>query len=836
MLRDGTADWSVHVCRDLEAVLDVWGQRPDHEKSGVLHVGFDRPPAAAFDSIIVPYRGRLLITASGKYGLPSGYETSAEPVGLVGDLPVYLGTRGWGYHVEESELKALSWLSKAGQRRLPVGWVAAFLTERLDFLTIFDREGIYDDATYLALESQLTGEERYSTGLFRFRALIGDQSDDPCTIAQAAPLWLKQRNVGTIDLTVRLSNVFSAQGIIIVGDIARFKLHELLRLPNFGRKSVSDLCSSLLAALEEGPFSIEAKIIDAGVESLRAALDRTFVDLQMRERDILTRRMGYGRPPETLQSIADDYEITRERVRQIESKVIDKIVREAYWDDLLAKKLNALLIGREFPLPVLGIEAADSWFVGVAQWSGALSYILDNFCAGDVTIIRIDGIDYFGFLTQLEWEMALAEAARLLKFGAGEKWSEDFAATMIGSLIKEQAKEFRGIFFEIACRLGHFVANEAGVRVLISYGRGADQAVAAVLSEAESPLHYSEIASRASERQGRTIDSRRAHSSAAAVGILLGRGTYGAARHVGCTLEELDRAREEAERFILAGPAHRQWHCSEILSALIEGEVPIGHMTKYVIDFLLRGSRVLKNLGRMTWVADSDNSWAATNRIDIRQAIISLIEAAGRPLYSAEVQSRLVAVRGINEIFQISAVDPLIRLGFGLWGLNDRDVPVKRPYQAAFFDDLEALLTMNASGLHISEIENINFGRVSGIPGDVIFGLANSDSRFHVGTGQYLYLSAWGGPRRETLSEAIRCVLEEHARPLTLEEIVSFASKRLDRSLDRTAVSSRLQSLDAVFNSWDRTWFVAPVDQDQVDDDDFEAEQALDYQSGDVSV
>ena len=95
----------------------------------------------------------------------------------------------------------------------------------------------------------------------------------------------------------------------------------------------------------------------------------------------------------------------------------------------------------------------------------------------------------------------------------------------------------------------------------------------------------------------------------------------------------------------------KQWHSSEILSALTEAEVPISSMTKYVVDFLLRGSRVLKNLGRMTWVADADNSWSATNRIDIRQAINSLIEAAGRPLSSAGVQSRLVAVRGVNEIF-----------------------------------------------------------------------------------------------------------------------------------------------------------------------------------------
>jgi len=836
MLRAGDSNWSVHVCRDFEAVLDVWSRRSDQENVGVLHIGFDRPPSAAFDDVVEMFAGRLLVTASAKYGMPHGYETSTEPVGCVGGLPVYLGTRGWGYQVEDAELSRVTKPLKVRQVASPVGWVADFLSERLDLLTVFDREGIYDDDTYLAIEARLSEDERFSSGLFRFRALIGDRNDDPCAIAQASPPWLKQRDVSTIDLTVRLANVFATQRIVTVGDIARYKLHELLRLQNFGRKSVSDLCALLLAALEEGPFSIEARISDAGAENLRAELDRTLSGLEGRDRDILTRRMGYGRPPETLQSIADDYGITRERIRQLESKIIDRIVREAYWDDLLSRKLHSLLIGREFPLPVLGIEAADNWFVGVAQWSRAISYILENFCASRISVLTIDGIDYFGFLTLIEWETALAEATRLLKFGAGEKWSEELASVMVGRLIKEEAREFRGLFFEVACRLAHFVVNDEGARVLISYGRGADQAVAAVLSEAELPLHYSEIARLASERQGRTIDSRRAHNSAAVVGILLGRGTYGVARHIGNTLEEMARAREEAERIILGGPPQRQWHCSEILSALTEAEVPIGSMSKYVVDYLLRGSGVLKSLGRMTWVANADRNWATTGRIDIRQAIISLIEAAGRPLSSSEVQSRLVAVRGVNEVFQISAIDPLIRLGFGLWGLNDRDVPIKRQYQPALFDDLEAFLSIKATGVHISEIESVSFGRVSGIPGNVIFALASSDSRFHVGTGQYLYLSEWGGPRRVTLTEAIRRVLSEHGGPLSLDEIVVLASNNLDRSLDRTAVSTRLQSLDAVFNAEDRTWLAPRGDQGHVDDEDFEAAQAQDWQSDDSLI
>mgnify|MGYP002628175468 CR=1 FL=1 len=827
LVRDGLDDWSVSVCRDLEMVLEAWKQRSPPEKSGVLHIGFDRPPSTAFEEVASAHPGRLLITASARFGLPVGYESSNDPVGYVSDIPIYIGIRGWGYQVDKTEIETVTKQEKRRRANIPIGWVADLLLAKPEIQDDFEREGIYDDNTYLVSEQNLEREQRRDLGLFRFRAFVGKDDDDPCLIARASPPWFKERPLDTIGLTVRVSNVFSVQGVKTVGDIENFELFQLLRLPNFGRKSVRDLCATLLNALEEGPFSLAAKIQEAGNDSLYEEIKRTLRTLPNREHEIITRRMGFCRPAETLQAIADDYGITRERIRQVESKVVQHIVKDAYWDDLLTEKLNALLGGREFPLPVLGIEAIDEWFVGVSDWIGALRYILANFCDGKVSIVQIDGIDYFGLMEQLEWEMAQAEAPRLLKYGAEEKWTEEVAKSMIGRLIKESAKEFRGIFFDKASRLGHFIVEEGGTRLLVSFGRGADQVVEAVLSEAESPLHYTEIARRASDRQGRSIDDRRAHNSAAAVGILLGRGTYGVRKHIGYTTLELDEVRAEAERIILSGPAHRQWHSAEILSALLETEAPIGEMSKYILDFLLRESRVLKNLGRMTWVSDDRTSSVAISRIDIRQAIISLLDSAGRPLSSSEIQSRLVAVRGINEIFQIAAIDPLVRLGFGLWGLNDRDVLIKRSDQPAFFDEIEVLLRTKGKGIHISEIENFEFDHGSNFPGSIVFGLACSDARFHVGTGQYIYLSEWGGPRRETLSEATWAVLCEQLKPLTLEEIMSNVEQRLDRLVDRTAVSSRLQSLNAVFDADYRTWTPPVINENQFDEDDFDAEHAV---------
>jgi hypothetical protein len=61
---------------------------------------------------------------------------------------------------------------------------------------------------------------------------------------------------------------------------------------------------------------------------------------------------------------------------------------------------------------------------------------------------------------------------------------------------------------------------------------------------------------------------------------------------------------------------------------------------------------------------------------------------------------------------------------------------------------------------------------VSGLPAQSVFSLACGDSRLKVNSGQYLYLEEWGGPRRESMSEAVAAVLMNSTPPLALEDIL----------------------------------------------------------------
>lgn len=818
MARVISGEWTITVHRDLEDLLGAWNSRERRDETvGVLHIGYDRPPTREFDDVARPHIGRMLVTAAAKYALPPAFQTSHHAVGSVSDLPLYLGLRGWGYLIEDDSV-ATTTPDQTGERAFE-SWILQFVESAPEHLPTLAVARIYSDADYQSLENSLPADLRRQVGMYRVRALVKD-FNDPCAIAVAAPPWLAVRAVETMNLTVRVANVFANYGIVTVSDLAKWSTQKLLGLANFGRTSVRDLCESLEAALREGPADTETRKKNEEVEqlSLLSGIRRALLVFSDRDRDILQRRMGLLGASETLQQIADDYSITRERVRQIESKALQKLMRGAIWGDILEGKLQAQLHDRTYPLPVKGIEAADLWFEGIGEFSDVLHYILENFCGNSIGVVSVDGVEYFARMNQSRWDAATIEARRLLESGLGKAWTEENCRALVGNLLSEKSREFRELLWDKVAGLCHFSTDGSG-SVLTSFGRGVEQIVEAVLTESDEPLHFSTISALAADRSGRPVDIRRAHNAAAAVGYLLGRGLYGVERHLPKP-EILQKVSEEAEEVIALGATGRQWHASEILSSIVErqadGSLPSG-LSKYIVDIALQKSGNLKRLGRMIWSGGDADLEA---RIDIRQAIVSLLQQAGRPLQADEIRQRLIALRGVNEHFQIASHDPLLRIGIGLWGLNDRDISIKREHQPRLWEGLVGILRNRGSGVHVSELERSNLTSVTGMSAQGLFSLATFDDRLKVNSGQYLYLAEWEGPRRESVSEALRAVLVPANGPMEFDEILQQVEKRMKRPCERRALINCLQALDAEVEPGTSQWMLnvqGPTEDDAIE-------------------
>ena len=360
------------------------------------------------------------------------------------------------------------------------------------------------------------------------------------------------------------------------------------------------------------------------------------------------------------------------------------------------------------------------------------------------------------------------------------------------------------MLWDKASGLCHFRVEPDGSRVLTSYGRGAEQLVEAVLAESETPLHYTEIADRAGHRQGKSLDLRRAQSAAANIGFHFGPGTYGLARHVPLSGDQMSRLRTVAEDIVCSETSGRQWHSSEVLSELLERlNGGFDGLDKYVLNIALAESKRLVPLGRMTW-AETRQDTDDRTRIEIHQAVVAIVKAAGRPLSTGEIKERLTAVRGVSEFFQVFAVAPLVQVRPGIWGISDRDIPLSSEEQAKLLEELIQILEEKQRGIHASELSDGLL--LKDCPLDAFLSLVAHDGRLKIAQGRYVYLAKWGSPRREALGRALVAVLAQADKPLAFDEVVSRVERRVGRRFDRPAISGALQALDAEFNAMTKEW------------------------------
>ena len=735
--------WAVSVCRDLDTTMRAWGSRgqPDRDV-GILHVGFDRPPSQTFDKIAIAHPGRVLLTAAAKYALPSSFTASAAPVGVVENVEVFVGLQGWGYSLEDPTIGASN-SGRASTVATPESrsWIASFLRKNPTATEILSTHGIYDDASYLEKESGLEHSIRHQLGVFRVHHLVGTKCHDPYEFASVAPPWLAVRELASLDLSTQICDTYKAVEIKTIRNLTDWPSEALLNQQNLDQKLLQDTVQAIKVALNEGP--VQSVTIDKTADSphLLAEIHQSLLSLSDRERDILIRRLGFETTPETLREIADDYDLSHERIRQIEARATREWLHESWWDDVLEQKLTQLLIGRSFPLPVAGVEAVDPWFEGILPHLEFFKNLIRVVCKDRIYLLEINGLFYFSLMSQKVWESAISEAMELLSSGSGQDWSEQYARSLVDSLLPNSAREFGALLWDMSSQLCHFSTGSNGSRILISFGRGAERLVEAILAESHSPLHYTEIAKRAYMKEGRHLDVRRAHNAAANVGYLFGRGTYGLLQHVPFSQEEMAQIRMEAENIICSEESGRQWHTFEILSNLSERlDDSFDGLDKYVLNIALTESEALNTLGKMIWVAAGQETDDQT-RIDIHQAVVALIQAAGHPLSTNEIKEKLTVVRGINEFFQIPLIDPLIRVQPGVWGINDRDVPLSREEQQDLVEMLVHQLATKQTGIHAEELSKILHLR--DCPLDAFLSIAIQDGRLKLAQDRQMYLTEW---------------------------------------------------------------------------------------------
>lgn len=804
-----------------------------------LHVGFWRPNTPSVAALARQWPDWLLVSegALGAFPPSSGVRVGRASVGACDGAPFRLVLAGFGYERDEPPIAAGTeeLEIRDGNSGRPVdpgtlkGWARGLQIAAPDLAKLAFDGGVSDEETYIQREANLPRELRARLGLARFECIVGSKPTDTNVLPnlRACPPWLLDLPLLSLGMTVRQENVMRENSLTRVGQLAPLGEAGLLKLEKMGRGSVHGLGVLLYQALllarglesavasqgwrlyEEAPEAGEPPPAAVpAAKNLSDGLRQALEGLPDKRSSILAARWGFGTEQKTLQEIGTEVGVTRERVRQIEARAYRQISILPLWSDL-ERRLSALLKDRESPLLLAGMHEIDPWFQGAGANVAALRELFRQLFDDRYGIFDVGGGVVVTELSQAEWDATLDDARAVLKARASELLEEDHAKTLVTSLLVKRGAELREELWAEASAKCLWAEAPGQPRRLSGFDKSAVDLVLAILRSSPCPLSVAELHRRAVAMGHGDYEEIYLRHACQTSAILYARSVYGLPEHCPLDAGQMSLVRGEAEELIFAGAPDRQWHASELLEAMQERGLGFdGMLNKYVLNLALRASPNLAYLQRMVWQQRKTASDGAASRLDSRQAVISVLEAAGRPLTYPEIRDRLMQGRGVNDHFQIHAAPPLIRVGPGTWGLigRDNDDAASQP----LIEKLVAELHASQAGIHIAELPEVLGAPILGdeMAATSLLSVARS-AGVRVDRNRYAYLQAWKSSRRIGVSDAAMQAIRERPDGATIEEVCARVEELTRRSIPRATISSVLQGCDVQWDSATALWRVA---------------------------
>ena len=846
--RGSNDQWGCQVFREFEPLVDAATAANGGRQYPVgLHVGFERPDTRAVEELLSNQEGLVFLSNGAMGTMPLPVRASLRSIGSAGGSSFHAALDGFGYQIDQSNDEPCAPLQLMSQMQMPEGgvpsgWVATLLQAEPSLTSTLCAAGIWDEDSYLLHEADLDTEARYLTGLRRYEILVGEQPNAAAIIdnLKSSPPWIANAPIALLNVSVRSKNICLANGIRSIGDFIKYGLKGLYVLPNLGLKSLTEISHETLRLFATGlplkaptlrtKFTIPERLgcissnspqetksdgcntvamenhpgltshtstnITNGFEEVTQYLSRI-------EQVVWAGRLGFRCEQMTLQQIANQVRLTRERVRQIEVKIYKKVQRHPFWNEL-SQRVKEHLRDRTSPLFVNGLPAIDPWFEGADQLTNPLREVSYHIPLLGFSILTWKNLAAISALSQAQWVEANEEAKRLLTAIAEQNLSERDALSQAASVLIGKGEDMREALIEEVSRFCVWSVLPDGSRILAGFGKSAAAIVFGVLQASESPLHIDEIQRRVCAHSAYEATSApNILRAASEVGMLYGRGTYGLMKHCPLTSSQMLAVRAEVEDIISGGPSAKQWHSTELYDELLNrGFEYEGTLTKYIVNIALSDSTNLVYLGRMIWGVRGIWNENADARLDVKQAIISLLEKEGRPMSTGQIRSKLIEGRGLNTHFQIWASSPLVRLGPGLWGLEGRDLDMQHARMLSY--RLLKELSVRQEGMHVSEVAAF-LGLSSEAEVSMLASVANTDG-LRTDKGQYCYLQPWGESRRVSIWEAATSTLKAHPKGLPRSELQLFVERIAKRKVDRQQLSSILQNIDAVYDAESDLW------------------------------
>jgi len=568
---------------------------------------------------------------------------------------------------------------------------------------------------------------------------------DPFMLLQQAPDWLLDLKISQlVQLTGRLESNFQSNGVNTVSDIMLYDAESMLRWPGFGKKSLTSLSESL--CLTEQVYTRSNDDNYRFCDALDDAMD----SLNEQEGTVFEKRFGFNCEALTLEQVGEIEGVTRERIRQIEVKAVNKIRPYPLWSlNLLSKHLEDLLQNREEPLLLNNLAGEDAWFSGFAGSLECMADLIELITEQSFSVFEIRSRAVICRLHETEWVKLISEVLAWVKEQETTGLTKADILSFGQSCLRQQgaAELAHELHAAISDKL-HFstAQSENDEAVLVSVGRGYVPLVLSVLREISAPMHFREITELCIQKDP-SIDERRVQNILVEHAYLYALGTYGLKEHLPSDVKAVEKLKAELEEIIFSGDPARQWNCQNLAEQLHSDHDDMSPaIDKYIVNIVLGEVPRLKSLGRLVWIR-TDKDASNSRRIDIQEMATQILKQFGRPMSIDEIKHEVSTKRGVGEYFLLKTTDQIARVSKAMWGVVGRDFYMSRSEIHSLLNALNNILKNRWRAIHMEEINAILSAEGHHIPASVteymVMSLAGMDARFRLGKDRMLGLSIW---------------------------------------------------------------------------------------------
>lgn len=569
-----------------------------------------------------------------------------------------------------------------------------------------------------------------------------------------------------VDLPTRMRSYVARTGMRKIAELVAVRQTALVDEPNLGRGSVAAAARALLDYSERAEQRLRKW--QAGY---LAALKDMFSELETVARMIVSRRAGLGSAPETLEELGTTLGVSRERVRQIEKKTWDNIVRSDEWCRFVREQCEAVAPSGAVALDVL---ERTPWWLQLAGEPDALDYFCDHILAGAWRVITIEDERYLANASQRDVDEARASAIRTIK------------QLQLPMALRDVEAKIRATALSLAPALQQLVWEEVRYEIAVdgegeearatAFGNSKSAQVLAFLERQPAPVPVAELVAEV----GRAAVPDEV--------FFFGHGVVGLEKHFPDFQGWRSKVAPVAIRLIEESGPERQWSCADLLPSVRE-ELSLPNWLGYWhLAMILRRSEGIEYLGRLRValpgvVADS-------SRILIHDAAKSIVQSAGAPISWEELARQLRSKLDVSDIALVGLLNrpPFLKTKKRTFGLFERDLPGGIAAMADALDEIEAVLERRQRGVSAKYLHQ-EIGRMSAVHAswsqEMCLSVVRSDPRFRLTISGNVGLAAWESVRVPSRIDVVQEALGKSEGRVSVAAVQERIEALYDEKPDR---------------------------------------------------